>query len=101
MEKNASKKSVIGVEMPLATPKWEVNVIGLRAEEALPIIEKAIDNAMLNGLASLRIIHGKGTGRLKKAVADYLAKQLCVKAFHSGTSQEGGAGVTIVDLNPE
>lgn len=100
-EKNTSKKSVIGVEMPLATPRWEVNVIGLRAEEALPIIEKAIDNAMLSSLSSIRVIHGKGTGRLKKAVADYLAKQICVKAFHSGTSQEGGAGVTIIDLIPE
>ena len=100
-EKNTSKKSLIGVDMPLATPRWEVNVIGLRAEEALPIIEKAIDNAMLSSLASIRVIHGKGTGRLKKAVADYLAKQICVKAFHSGTSQEGGAGVTIIDLIPE
>ncbi len=100
-EKNTSKKSVIGVEMPLITPRWEVNVIGLRAEEALPIIEKAIDDAILSGLASIRVIHGKGTGRLKKAVADYLAKQICVKAFHSGTPQEGGAGVTIIDLIPE
>jgi DNA mismatch repair protein MutS2 len=100
-EKNTSKKSIIGVDMQVATPKWEVNVIGLRAEEALPIIEKAIDNAMLSGLTSLRIIHGKGTGRLKKAIAEYLSKQSYVKAFHQGASQEGGAGVTIVDLIPE
>ncbi len=101
LEKNTSKKSVIGLDMPLATPKWEVNVIGLRADEALPVIEKAIDNAMLVGLNSIRVIHGKGTGRLKKAVAEYLAKQSGVKAFHSGTAQEGGAGVTIIDLIPE
>lgn len=100
-EKNASKKSVIGVDMPLATPMWEVNVIGLRGDEALPIIEKAIDNALLSGLASIRVIHGKGTGRLKKAVTDYLAKQSCVKTFNSGTAQEGGAGVTVIYLIPE
>ncbi len=101
LEKNTSKKSLIGVEMPSATPSWEVNVIGLRADEALPIIEKAIDNAMLSGLSTIRVIHGKGTGRLKKAVADYLSKQSYVKAFHSGASEEGGAGVTIIDLLPE
>ncbi len=100
-EKNTSKKSVLGVEIPLASPKWEVNVIGMRAEEALPVIEKAIDDAMLGGLGSMRIIHGKGTGRFKTAVSEYLAKQSCIKAFHSGTSQEGGAGVTIIDLIPE
>ncbi|MGC8658593.1 MAG: endonuclease MutS2 [Desulfomonilaceae bacterium] len=100
-KKNSSKKSFLGVNIPLATPGWEVNVIGMRVDEALPIVEKAIDNAILGGLTSLRIVHGKGTGRLKKAITEYLSNHALVLGSREGLPQEGGAGATIVDLRPE
>jgi DNA mismatch repair protein MutS2 len=100
-KKNSSKKSILGVDIPRATPKWEVNVIGMRVEDALPVVEKAIDNAILGGLTSLRIIHGKGTGRLRQAIAEYLSTHALVLGSRLGLPQEGGAGATIVDLRPE
>jgi len=102
-KKKPSKNSVIGVESPLttATPGWEINVIGMRVDEAIPVVEKAIDNAILGGLTSLRIIHGKGTGRLRQAIAEYLSTHGLVLNYRSGLPQEGGAGATIVDLRPE
>lgn len=100
-KKNSSKKSVLGVDIPFTKPDWEVNVIGMRVDEALPVVEKAIDNGILNGLKSLRIIHGKGTGRLRQAIAEYLANNALVVDSRIGVPQEGGAGVTMVDLRPE
>ncbi len=100
-EKSSSKKNRIGVEIPLATPQWEVNVIGLRVHEAMPIVEKALDKAILAGLSSISIIHGKGTGRLKQGIQEYLAGQSFVRGVRSGDIQAGGEGVTIVDLVTE
>ncbi len=93
-----SKKKQLGVHIPLATPRWEVKVIGLRVDDAMPIVEKAIDEALMAGLASMSIIHGKGTGRLKKAIWDYLASHAFVKNFQSGDIRGGGEGVTILNL---
>ncbi len=76
-------------------------MIGMRVDEAIPVVEKSIDNAILGGLTSLRIIHGKGTGRLRQAIAEYLSAHGMVLNFRTGLSQEGGAGATIVDLRPE
>jgi len=97
-EKNASKKKQIGVDMPAVTPQWEVNVIGLRVEEALPVVEKALDKALLGGLSSVSIIHGKGTGRLRQAIRDYLSGHALVKGFRSEDIRGGGEGVTVVEL---
>ncbi len=87
-----------GVDMSPTSPQWEIRVIGKRVEEALPIVEKAIDNALLGGLKSIYIIHGKGTGRLKKGIWEYLGAHRLVKGFHSDESEVGGAGVTVVEM---
>lgn len=100
-KKNSSKNSFLGVDIPLARPEWEVNVIGMRVDEALPVVEKTIDNGILSGLKSLRIIHGKGTGRLRQAIVEYLSTHALVLGYRGGLPQEGGAGATIVDLRPE
>lgn len=97
-EKSSSKNEQIRVDMPLATPQWQVNVIGLRVDEALPIVEKALDQAVLGGLTSVTIIHGKGTGRLKSAIRTYLSEHPLVRGFRSEESRGGGAGVTVAEL---
>lgn len=101
VKKKPSKNSVFGVETRLASPGWEINVIGMRVDEAIPVVEKSIDDAILGGLTSLRIIHGKGTGRLRKAISEYLSVHALVTDHRCGLPQEGGAGATIVDLRPE
>jgi DNA mismatch repair protein MutS2 len=100
-QKNASKKKQIGVDIPAVTPQWEVKVIGLRVEEALPIVEKALDKALVGGLRSISIIHGKGTGRLRQAVRDYLSQHALVRSFRSEDIRGGGEGVTVVELVSE
>jgi DNA mismatch repair protein MutS2 len=76
----------------------EIDIRGNMAEEALQIVEKYIDDAYLVGLPSVRVIHGKGTGALRTAVHNYLKGHRCVKGFRDGLREEGGFGVTVVEL---
>jgi DNA mismatch repair protein MutS2 len=78
----------------------ELNVIGLTVEEAWGRVERYLEDAMLGGLNRVRIIHGKGTGRLRKGLAELLKQHPLVAAFHLATFDEGGAGATIVELGP-
>lgn len=98
-KKNASKMSRFEVDIPFARPRREVNVVGLRVHEALPVVDRAVDEASLGGLTSITIIHGKGTGRLKEAVRDHLSRHALVKGVRGSDPLGGGDGVTIVDLN--
>ena len=79
-------------------PSSELNVIGLTVEDALPKVDKFIDQALLHGLEKVRIIHGVGSGRLRNAVGQYLAGHGAVKSFSSGETLKGGRGITIVEL---
>jgi DNA-nicking Smr family endonuclease len=78
----------------------ELNVIGLRVEEALPIVDKAIDEAFLAGLKELEVIHGAGSGRLRQAIRGHLRSHVFVKAFLPGQPGRGGDGVTVVEIGP-
>ncbi len=80
------------------TCEWEVNVIGLRVEEALPVVDKSLDDALLAGLPRLAIIHGAGTGRLRDAIREFLREHRAVRGVAAGDPAHGGAGVTLVDL---
>jgi len=97
-QKSSSKKRQIGVDIPLASPQWEVNIIGFRVEDALPVVDKALDEAILGGLSSVNIIHGKGTGRLKKAIWEHLSGHAFVRDLLVGDIRAGGEGVTVVNL---
>lgn len=76
----------------------EINVIGLTVDEAVSRIDKYLDDALLSNLSQVTIIHGKGTGALRKGIHDYLKRQRHVGAFRSGEFGEGDMGVTIVEL---
>lgn len=76
----------------------EINVIGQNVEEACFTIDKYLDNCALNGLNSVRIIHGKGSGALRKGIQNYLKTHPHVKNYRIGTFGEGEMGVTIVEL---
>lgn len=76
----------------------EINLIGKTVDEALMELDKYLDDAYLAHLKSVRIVHGKGTGALRKAVQRHLKRQKYVKAFHLGEFGEGDAGVTIAEF---
>ena len=76
----------------------EINLLGKTVDEAIAALEKYLDQALLTHVEQVTIIHGKGTGALKRGITEYLKKQSFVKDFRSGEFGEGDAGVTIVKL---
>ena len=76
----------------------EINVIGLNVEEAIYIIDKYLDDCSLSSLNNVRIVHGKGTGKLREGIHAFLKKHPHVKSFRLGTFGEGEMGVTVVEL---
>lgn len=76
----------------------EINVIGLNVEEATQIVDKYLDDANLSKLETVRIVHGKGTGKLRTGIHSFLKKHPHVKSFRMGTYGEGEMGVTVVTL---
>jgi len=81
------------------SPGMEVDLRGLMSEDALDKMEKYLEQAYLSGLPFVRIIHGKGTGKLRQAVRDALRGHSYVKSFEEGGNNEGGEGVTVAKLN--
>ena len=76
----------------------ELNLIGKKTDEAADLVDKFLDAAFLNGQRQLRIIHGHGTGALRKAVAELLADHPHVERYVAAPQEQGGSGATIVDL---
>ena len=79
-------------------PSMELNLIGRTTDEAVDAADKFLDEAFLNGLARIRIIHGHGTGALRRAIADFLRSNAHVETFTPAPPDQGGAGATIVEL---
>jgi DNA mismatch repair protein MutS2 len=71
---------------------------GLMGDEAILRVEKFIDESISNGLHKVDLIHGKGTGALRKRIAEYLKSDKRIKSFRLGNWDEGGAGVTVVEM---
>ncbi|HMK09839.1 MAG TPA: endonuclease MutS2 [Anaerolineales bacterium] len=80
------------------TSGMEIDVRGLTVEEALEALEQRLDSAYLAGMPFLRIIHGKGTGRLRQAIRRELRDNPYAAGFEAGKDAEGGEGVTVVRL---
>lgn len=78
--------------------KLELDLRGYKVEDAMVEIDKYLDDALLAGLSRVSIIHGLGTGQLRKGVQEYLRRHKSVSSFRFGVHGEGGLGVTIVDL---
>jgi len=92
------------VERPEATvalasrASTELDVRGMRVAEAEPVVEKWLDESVLAGAKTLRLIHGKGTGMLGRGLHELLKAHPQVRSFRYGNADEGGTGVTIVEL---
>jgi DNA mismatch repair protein MutS2 len=76
----------------------ELKLIGLRVDEALDLLEPFLDHAALGGMREVRVIHGLGTGRLRDAVREFLARHPLVEVFRAGEPHEGRDGATVVTL---
>jgi DNA mismatch repair protein MutS2 len=93
----AARKSRPEAILP-ESPGIELDLRGQRAEEALDALERYLDAAYLAGLPWVRIIHGKGTGKLRLSVREALSSHPHIKSFESGGEKEGGDGVTVAKL---
>lgn len=80
------------------TANSEINVIGLNVDQAIPIVDKFLDDCTLANLENVRIVHGKGTGKLREGIQNFLKKDSRVKSYRIGTYGEGEMGVTVVTL---
>ena len=76
----------------------ELNILGLTVDEAIPIVDKYLDDCFIAKLSPIRIVHGKGTGALRNGVHKFLKSNKLVDSFRLGTFGEGEMGVTIVNL---
>ena len=76
----------------------EINLLGKTVDEAVSELDKYLDDALLSHLGTVRVVHGKGTGALRKGIHEYLRRQKHVKSYRLGEFGEGDAGVTIVEL---
>jgi len=93
-------------EVPISTRRGlssgiplELDIRGENVEDSLPRIDKYLDDAVMNRIARVTIIHGKGTGVLRNGVRRHLSNHPHVRTWTSGGPGEGGDGVTVVDVN--
>ena len=93
-------KKTVSIKTQLATRLLsnEINVIGQTVDEAIPNIDSFIDACLLASINEISIIHGRGTGALRKGIHDHLKKHKSVAEFRLGAYGEGDRGVTIVKL---
>jgi len=96
--KESTGESVAGA---LYTPegRTEIDLRGMLGDEAIPHVERFLDDALVSGLHRVDIIHGKGTGALRKRISEFLKTYPHIKSFRLGEWNEGGAGVTVVELD--
>ncbi len=106
-ERRADKRGQARYEAPpetrvpeIASPGMELDLRGERVESAIEKLDVYVDTAYTSGLPFGRIIHGKGTGKLRQAVRDYLQKHPLISKVTEGQPNEGGSGVTIIHMVP-
>ncbi|MCF0109378.1 MAG: Smr/MutS family protein, partial [Erysipelotrichaceae bacterium] len=98
-DKKIVNKATTSVKIRQEVPRTahlECNLIGMRVDEALETMDKFLDDARLANLKSVRIIHGDGTGALRKAVHQKLKGDHTIDSFRLGTPSEGSTGATVV-----
>lgn len=81
-----------------SSAKQEIDVRGMTLDEAIPVVDKAIDDALIAGISKLRIIHGKGTGALRSGLTAYLSTNRFVRNLETAALEVGGSGATVIEL---
>ena len=106
IKKSSSDKSHIKKDSAYTKPSSfksqsvspEINILGMTVDEAIPIVDKYLDDCFIAKLSPVRIVHGKGTGALRSGIHRFLKSNKLVDSFRLGTFGEGEMGVTIVNL---
>lgn len=93
-----SGKVTTNKESKAKTVSPEINIIGQNVDEAIYVIDKYLDNCASANISPVRIVHGKGTGKLREGIHSFLKKNPHVKSFRIGTFGEGEMGVTVVEI---
>lgn len=93
-----SGKVTTNKESKAKTVSPEINVIGQNVDEVIYVIDKYLDNCASANISPVRIVHGKGTGKLREGIHSFLKKNPHVKSFRIGTFGEGEMGVTVVEI---
>lgn len=88
-------------ETPEDAPSSELMLIGMRVDDALPLVDDLLDKAYRNGLAEVYLVHGKGTGRLRQAIREHLKTHGMVASYGDGPPNAGGSGMTVVRLETD
>ena len=97
-EKPKKKERITHKVSHVENLSFELNLIGMRVDEALPVLDKYLDDCVLMKAPYIRIIHGFGTGALRKAIWAHLKHNRFIEEMHLGGQQEGGSGATIITL---
>lgn len=95
---NNNYSKVSSNRLKAKTASTEINVIGQTVDEAIFVVDKFLDDAALSHIQVVRIVHGKGTGKLREGIHQFLRKHPHVNSFRMGTFGEGEMGVTVVEL---
>jgi len=96
-EAHRSEAGILSLRKQLTVPD-EIILIGKTVDEAVAALDKYLDDAALAGLLEVRIVHGKGTGALRRGIHAYLKTHPAVQDFHLAPDEEGGAGATVARL---
>ena len=96
--KEEIKDTAISIDVKNVPPVYSINLIGKTVEEAIEELDRALDKAILSGVQEVEIIHGVGSGKLKKGVWQYLENKSFIKNFYTPDDRPGGIGITIVEL---
>lgn len=97
-DKKANVKVTSMVKSKVSEISTEIKLLGKTVDEAVEQLDKYIDDAYIAGIHTIRVVHGKGTGSLRKGIQDYLKTNSMVKSYRNGVYGEGDLGVTIVEL---
>jgi DNA mismatch repair protein MutS2 len=97
-KKSAPVQSGTTVKRTTESVRPELDLRGMMVDEAIPEIDRYLDQAILAGYKQVHLIHGKGTGALRAGVQEFLRRHRAVKSFRLGAHGEGGSGVTVVEL---
>lgn len=93
-----SKGTEVNLRAPEDDPDTEINLIGRTTDEAVDATDKFLDEAYMHSMSRIRIIHGHGTGALRRAIAEFLRNHPHVERFAQAPPDQGGAGATVVEL---
>jgi DNA mismatch repair protein MutS2 len=94
----SNSKPNISMNKTFSIAKIQIDLRGMRVDEALHETEKHLDSALISGMSFVHILHGKGTGALMEAIHEFLSEQSFVANFHFADEDQGGAGITVVEF---